>query len=141
MMIVIAVGISVTVFAFASNGFNVYGNSFQNLFASSSNQITEDVVVEQVVFINTGTSSTSGVTIYVLNAGGSSSTISALYVENVTSSSFVGQFAGSPLPVTINSGVIQSIKILGFLPDHGNVYGFTLATSLGNRVLYNAKYN
>jgi hypothetical protein len=139
-MIVIAVGISVTVFGFATNGFNLYGNSFQSLFSNSSNQIAEDVVIEQVAFI-TGISSTSGVTIFILNAGGNPSTISALYVQNLTSSSFVGQFTGSPLPVTINSGIIQSVKILGFLPDHGSVYGFTLATSIGNTVLYNAKYN
>lgn len=141
LMIVIAVGIGVTVFGFATNGFNLYGSSFQSLFSNSSSQIAEDVVIEQVAFINTGSASTSGVTIYVLNAGGNPSTISALYVQNVTTSTFVAQFTGSPLPVTINSGIIQTVKILGFLPDHGNVYGFTLATSIGNTVLYNAKYN
>lgn len=140
-MIVIAVGIGATVFGFATNGFSTYGNSFQSLFSNSANQIAEDVVIEQVAFINTGVPSTSGVTIYILNAGTNPSTISALYVQNVTSSSFVGQFTGSPLPVTINSEIIQSVKILGFLPDHGVVYGFTLATSIGNTVLYNAKYN
>lgn len=140
-MIVIAVGIGVTVFGFATNGFNLYGNSFQNLFSNSSSQIAEDVVIEQIAFINTGSASTSGVTIYILNAGASPSTISALYIQNATESSFVGQFTGSPLPVTINSGIIQTVKILGFVPDHGIVYGFTLATSIGNTVLYNAKYN
>jgi hypothetical protein len=140
-MIVIAVGIGVTVFGFATNGFDIYGNNFQSLFSNSSGQIAEDIVIEQVAFINTGVASTSGVTIYVLNAGGNPSIISALYVQNVTASTFVGQFTQSPLPVTVNSGIIQSFKILGFLPDHGMVYGFTLATSLGNTVLYNAKYN
>ncbi len=140
-MIVIAVGIGVTVFAFATNGFNLYSNSFQSLFSNSANQIAEEVVIEQVAFINTGVASTSGVTIYVLNSGGNPSTISALYVQNVTTSTFVGAFTGSPLPVTIYSGAIQSVKILGFIPDHGTVYGFNLATSIGNTVLYNAKYN
>jgi uncharacterized protein (UPF0333 family) len=138
LMIVIAVGIGVTVFGFATNGFDLYGNSFQSLFSNSSYHIAEDVVIEQVAFINTGTPSTSGVTVYILYCGGNPSTISALYVQNVTTSTFVAQFTGSPLPVTISSGIIQSVKILGFLPDHGNVYGFTLATSIENTVLYNA---
>ncbi len=141
LMLVIAVGIGVTVLGFATNGFDTYGNSFQNLFSSSSNQITENVVIEEAILTSTGVASTSGVTLYILNAGTSASTISALYVQNLTVNSFVGSFTSSPLPVTISAGTIQSVKILGFIPDHGCTYGLTLATSLGNTVIYDAKYN
>ncbi|MGI0091944.1 MAG: archaellin/type IV pilin N-terminal domain-containing protein [Nitrososphaerales archaeon] len=141
LMIVIVVGLGATVFAFATSGFSSFGNSFYNLFQSSSNQIAEDVVIEQVAFTNTGMPSTSGITLYVMNAGVSPSTIEAVYVQNVTATVFVKQFIGSPLPVSINSGVVQSIVIAGFVPDHGTVYAITIATAFGNTVAYDARYN
>ena len=55
LMIVIVVSLGATVLAYASNGFNSFGNGFSNLLTNSGNQIAENYVVEQVVFTNTGT--------------------------------------------------------------------------------------
>ena len=140
-MLIIVVSLGATVFAFATGGFTTFGNSFQSLFSNSSNQISEDVVIQQVTFTNTGNPSTSGFTLYVMNAGTNPSIIGAVYVQNVTANTFVKQFTGTPLPVSINSGVLKSIVITGMVPHHGFVYGFTIATTLGNTVTYNAKYN
>jgi flagellin-like protein len=141
LMIVIVVGLGATLFAFATGAFSSFGSNFQGLLSNSSNKIAEDVVIEQVTFANTLNPSTSGFTLYVMNAGNNPTTIQAVYLQNVTANTFTKQFASSPLPVNINPGALQNITIKGMLPDHGFVYGFTIATSLGNTVTYYAKYN
>lgn len=141
LMLIIVVSLGATVFAFATNGFGAFGNSFSSLFSNSSSQVQENVVIQQVAFTNTGTPSTSGITLYVLNAGTNPATIEAVYVQNATSNTFVNQFTSSPLPVSINSQVVQHITITGFVPDHGRTYTLTIATSYGNTVAYSAKYN
>lgn len=141
-MIVIVVGIGATVFAFATNGFVNFGSGFSNLVSNSNDQISEQIVVEQVVFVNpSGSPTSSGLTLYVRDVGINPSTIAAVYVENLTANSFVKQFTSTPLPVTIQSGVVQSISITGFVPDHGTTYSVTVATQLGNTVILDAKYN
>ena len=141
LMIIVVVSLGATVFAFATGGFDTFGSSFQSLFSNSSSQISQDVVIQQVVFTNTGNPSTSGFILYVMNAGTNSATVQTVYAQNVTTNTFVKQFSSSPLPVSINSGVLQAIVINGMVPDHGFVYAFTIATSLGNTVTYYAKYN
>jgi len=140
-MIIIVVSLGATVFAFATGGFTAFGNSFENLFSNSSSKIAENVVIQQVTFTNTRIASTSGFTLFVLNAGISPTTIQTVYVQNVTANTFTKQFTTSPLPVTINSGILQTIIITGMVPDHGFVYGITIVTILGNTVTYDAKYN
>lgn len=139
-MILVVVGIGTTVFAFATGGLTNYGTNFASIMGTSGNQISEFVTVEQITFINTGNPSTSGANLYVRDVGTNPTTIAAAYVQNSTTSSFVEQFASSPLPVTINSGSFQIIFVKNFVPDHGMVYAFTLATSLGNLVDSNAMY-
>lgn len=141
LMLIIVISLGATVFAFATNGFSAFGSSFSSLFLNSSNQVQENVVIQQVAFTNTGTPSTSGVTLYVLDAGTNPTTIEAVYVQNATANTFVSQFTNSPLPVSINSGVVQYIIITGFVPDHGRTYTLTIATSYGNTVAYSARYN
>jgi hypothetical protein len=139
-MILVVVSMGATVFAFATGGFGSLGNSFSSLLGTAGNKVSEDVVIEQVVFVNTGVPATSGANLYVRDIGINPTTIAAAYVQNMTSVTFVEQFTGSPLPLSINSGSFQIIFVKNFVPDHGQVYGFTLATSLGNTVTYNAKY-
>jgi hypothetical protein len=139
-MILVVVAVGTTVFAFASGGFDSFGSSFSNLMGNSGNQISEQVVVEQAVFVNTGRAATSGADLYVRDVGLNPSTIAAVYVQNATTGSFVEQFTAPPLPTTINSGVFQIVFVSNFVPDHGIVYTFTLATTLGNTVSTNAKY-
>jgi flagellin-like protein len=141
LMILIVVSLGATVFAFATGGFGSFENSFVNLLSNSSNQASERIAIEQILFVNTGVTSTSGVTLFVRDVGINPSTIAAVYVQNVTASAFVAQFTASPLPVTINSGNLARFTILGFLPKHGFVYSITVASTLGNTVLLDAKYN
>lgn len=140
-MIVLVISLGATVFAFATGGFNSFQNSFLNMFSNSSNQISENVVIEQIVFVNTGTSATSGATLFMRDDGINPTTIEAVYVQNSTAGAFVEQAKSAPLPVTINSGILSSFTITGFLPKHGTTYQFTASTSLGNLVVLNAKYN
>lgn len=139
-MILVVVGIGTTVFVFATGGLTSYGTSFSNLMGTSGNQISESVTIEQITFVNSGNPSTSGANLYVRDVGINPSTIAAVYVQNSTASSFVEQFASSPLPLTINSGSFQVIFVKNFVPNHGIVYDFTLATTLGNTVNANAMY-
>lgn len=138
-MILIVVGLGATVFAFATGGFNSFGSNFSNLAGNAGKQISEDMVVEQVVFVNNGNPNTSGANLYVRDVGVNSGTIAAVYVQNMTSNTFVEQSL-TTLPITIRSGAFQVIFVNNFVPEHGVVYGFTLATSLGNTVNVNAMY-
>jgi hypothetical protein len=141
-MLIVVISLGATVFAFATGGFTSIGNSFQGLFSNSSYQVAEHDVIQQLVFVNSGSSGSSGFTIYVLNAGTNPSTIEAVYVQNVVANTFVGQFTtGTNLPGSINSGIVQTITVYGFIPAHGTTYTVTIATSYGNTVAYTAKYN
>lgn len=139
-MILVVVGMGTTVFVFASGGLTNYGTNFASIMGTSGNQISEFVVVEQITYVNTGNPTTSGANLYVRDIGTNPTVIVAVYVQNSTASSFVEQFTSSPLPATINSGSFQIIFVNNFVPDHGIVYVFTLATSLGNTVNSNAMY-
>lgn len=139
-MILVVVALGTTVFVFASGGFNSFGNSFSNLMGNSGNQVSQQVVIEQVVFVNTGDVASSGAKLYVRDIGLNPSTISAVYVQNATANSFVEQFTSAPLPATISSSAFKVMFVSNFVPEHGVVYTFTIATSLGNTVNYNAKY-
>lgn len=139
-MILVVVSIGTTVFVFASGGLTSYGSSLSALMGASGNQISEVVVIEQIVFVNSGNPSASGANLYVRDVGTNPTTIDAVYIQNATASSFVEQFAASPLPLSISPGSFQIIFVKNFMPDHGTVYTFTLATALGNTVSSNAMY-
>lgn len=139
-MILVVVSLGTAVFAFASGSLTSFGSNFANLVGTSGNQISEIVVIEQVTFLNTGNPATSGANLYVRDIGTNPTSIAAVYVQNSTANLFVEQFTSSPLPVSINSGSFQIIAVMNFVPDHGIVYAFTLATSLGNTVSANAMY-
>jgi len=134
-MIVIVVGLSATIFAFATNGFSSLGSNLSNLFGNSANALSERVVVEQVIFNETG--SHLGANLYVRNDGLNPTTISAVYVSNVTAGKFVLSYTVSPAK-QINSGNFEIIAVT-FTPDVGTTYTLTVATLLGNTVVTNAK--
>ena len=134
-MIVIVVGLSATIFAFATNGFSGLGSNLSNQFGNSANALSERVVVEQVTFNETGAK--LGANLYVRNDGTNPATISAVYVNNVTASKFVVSSTVSPVK-QINSGGFAIITVT-FTPDVGTTYALTLATQLGNTVVTNAK--
>ena len=132
-MIVIVVGLSAIIFAYATNGFSGMGSNLSNLFSSSGNAIQERVVVEQVTFNETG--SHLGANLYVRNDGINPTIIAAIYVTNISASKVV---TSSTLSKQINSGSFANIAIT-FTPDVGTTYSFTIATQLGNTVIVNAK--
>ena len=134
-MIVIVVGLSATIFAYATNGFSGLGSNLSNLFGNSANALSERVVVEQVTFNETGAK--LGVNLYVRNDGVNPTIIAAVYITNVSASKFVLSYTLSPTK-QINSGSFQIIAVT-FTPDVGTTYSFTIATQLGNTVVTNAK--
>jgi len=134
-MIVIVVGLSATIFAYATNGFSGLGSNLSNLFGNSANALSERVVVEQVTFNETGAK--LGVNLYVRNDGVNPAIIAAVYITNVSASKFVLSYTLSPTK-QINSGSFQIIAVT-FTPDVGTTYSFTIATQLGNTVITNAK--
>jgi len=135
LMIVIVVGLSATIFAYATNGFSGLGSNLSNLFGNSANALSERVVVEQVTFNETGAK--LGVNLYVRNDGVNPAIIAAVYITNVSASKFVLSYTLSPTK-QINSGSFQIIAVT-FTPDVGTTYSFTIATQLGNTVITNAK--
>jgi hypothetical protein len=135
-MILVVVGASAIIFAVANNSFSSWASSFSNLFGNSSSQLGEKVVVEIVTFNESGSS--LGANIYVRNVGQGDAAVSAVYVSNLTSdNSYVisDQIAN---PRNMLSGSFEIIAI-SFSPIAGSTYSFTLATTLGNTVTYNAK--
>ena len=134
-MIVIVVGLSAIIFAFATNGFSGMGSNLSNLFGSSANALAERVVVEQVTFNETGAK--LGVNLYIRNDGLNPTTLESVYVTNITASKLVLAYTISPAK-QINSGYFEIIAVT-FTPDVGTTYSFTIATQLGNTVITNAK--
>jgi hypothetical protein len=135
-MILVVVSASAIIFTVANNSFTSWASDFSTLFSSSSNQLAERVVIEQVTFNETG--SNLGANLYVRNAGESAASISAVYVTNVTSgNNFVtsNQFSD---PNSIEGGSFEIIPA-SFTPVSGSTYSFTISTSLGNTVTVNAK--
>jgi hypothetical protein len=137
-MIVIVVGLSAIIFAYATNGFSGMGSNLSNLFGNSASALEERVVIEQTTFNETGCSCTKlGVNLYVRNDGVNPTIISAVYVTNITASKLVTAYTLSPAK-QINSGSFALITVT-FTPDVGTTYSFTIATQLGNTVVVDAK--
>lgn len=132
-MIVIVVGLSAIIFAYATNSFSGMGSNLSNFFGNSGSAIEERVVIEQVTFNESG--SHLGANLYVRNDGVNPTIISAIYVTNVTASKAVTSVT---LSKQINSGSFANIAIT-FTPDVGSTYSFTIATQLGNTVVANDK--
>jgi hypothetical protein len=129
----VIVSLAATIFAFATNSFGNLGSGFQNLFATSGNALSERDVIEQVTFNESG--SHLGANIYVRNDGGIPTTVAAIYVNNVTAGAFVLSNQISP-QTQLSVGAFKIFAVT-FTPDHGSVYSFTVATTLGNTVIIN----
>ena len=130
-MILVVVSLSAVIFAFASNGFSSWESGLSTLFGNSSNSLSERIVVEQVTFNESG--SNLGANLYVRNVGQGVSTISAIYLTNATSNTFVLSYQISPAK-QILAGSFKIITVT-FTPDKGSTYSFSIATQLGNTVL------
>ncbi len=62
----------------------------------------------------------------------------SVYVVDQSTGAFVNQFA---ISTALNVGTFVDItsSTVSFTPTHGHTYSFTVTTSLGNSVIYNAK--
>jgi len=90
LLIVITVSIGTLVYTFASSAFGGFGAGFSNLVQGAGNQLAENVVIEQIYFINSnGTSGCPLATnscgdLFIRNVGSNTATISTAYLTNVT---------------------------------------------------------
>lgn len=140
LMVAIVVSLGVVVFTFASTGLSSLTQSFSGLMSGQANAVSEKFVVEQVVFTFSGT---TGADVYVRNVGTLSSSLVSVYVVDQSTGAFVAQFTAGTLPATLNVGNFVDINLhqaaANFAPTHGQSYSFTVTSSLGNSVIYNAK--
>jgi hypothetical protein len=134
----ITVSLGVFVFVYATGGLGTPSQNFANLVTSSGNAISEKFVVEQVTFTTSG--GTQGADVYVRNVGTIPIALVSVYVVDQSAGAFISQFTLSP-PTTVNVGTFASIPhtTLTFTPLHGHTYSFTLASSLGNTVIFYAR--
>lgn len=134
LMVAIVVSLGVVVFTFASTGLSSLTQSFTGLMSNQANALSEHIVVEQVVF----SFSAPGADLYLRNVGSISSTLVSVYVVDQTTGAFVQQFT---ISTAVNVGTVAHIlaSTITFTPTHGQTYSFTVTSSLGNSVIYNAK--
>ncbi len=132
-MIAIVASLGVIVFTFASTGLGSVSQNFANLMGNSGNAVSEKFVVEQVTFTTSGT---QGANLYVRNVGSNPTTLVSVFIVNQTAGAFVKQVPLSS--TTVNVGNFVNVFV-AFIPKHGFTYSFTVSSSLGNRVIYNAK--
>jgi hypothetical protein len=135
-MILVVVSASAVIFTVANNSFSSWTVDFSNLFGTSSNQLSERVVIEQVYFNETGQS--LGANIFVRNAGESDVSVSSVYVMNVTSGNDYVTSDQFSNPNSLLAGAFEVVPA-SFTPVAGCTYSFTIATSLGNTVTIYAK--
>ena len=135
LLVAVVVTLGVLVYAFASYGLGSFSQSFTNLMAGSADTISENDVVEQVVFFFSGT---TGADIYVRNVGAISSTLVSVYIVDQSTGTFISQIA---ISTAVNVGSVVNVPhtTITFAPSHGHTYSFTVTSSLGNSVIYNAK--
>ena len=71
------------------------------------------------------------------NVGSIQTTLVSVYIMDSTSSTFVSQ---TTISTALNVGTVVDIPhaTLTFTPSHGHTYSFTVTSSLGNSVIYNA---
>jgi flagellin-like protein len=134
LMTAIVVSLGSAVFIFASGGLSSLTQGFTNLMTGSGNAVSEHVVVEQAVFFFSGT---TGADVYVRNVGTISSTLVSVYIVDQSTGTFISQ---TGINQAVNVGTVFDVlhTTLTFTPSHGHSYSFTVSTSLGNSVIYNA---
>jgi len=109
LLIVITVAIGTLVYSFASTAFGGFGAGFSNLVQEAGNQLAENVVVEQVYFINVinGTLPETGnacpITftcgdLYLRNVGANTVTVNNIYVTNITLNAPISPTSAPPCP-------------------------------------------
>jgi flagellin-like protein len=134
-MIAVVASLGVLAFTFASSGLGSLSQSFSSLMGGSGDAISEKFVVEQVTFTTAGT---QGADVYVRNVGTISATLVSVYIVDQTSNTFISQ---TTVSTAVNVGTFVDIPhtTLTFTPSHGHAYSFTVTSSRGNSVIYDAE--
>jgi len=135
LLVAIVVSLGALVFTFASGSLSSLTGSFSGLISNQGNAVAEHFVVEQVTITFSGT---TGADVYVRNVGATSSILVSIYVVDQSTNAFVAQV---PISTTLNAGAVVDIPhtTLTFTPSHGHTYSFTVTSSLGNSVTYDAR--
>lgn len=109
---------------------NIYFNWMRARAAPPGN------VMPTVTLGQPSTQSQAGANLYVRNTSPASITLSAVYIQNLTSNTFVEAFQiNSPLNLQPGSLAIVNVP---FTPSRGDTYSFSVATSLGYSVVASA---
>jgi flagellin-like protein len=133
-MLAIVASLGAIVFSFASTGLGNFGNSFTTLISGQGQKLSENLVVEQITFNETG--SLQGANIYVRNDGQGSLTIGTVYSQFASNNSLV--ISPTQFNLQVNQGQFQILAVR-FTPVHGITYSFNVATQTGNTVIALAK--
>jgi hypothetical protein len=134
-LVAVVVSLGVLVFTFASSGLSSLTGTFSRLMTSQGSSASEHLVVMQATFTFSGT---TGADVYVRNAGNVASTVVSVYIVDQSTGTFVKQVAMS---TAVNVGTVADIPhtTLTFAPSHGHTYSFTVTSSLGNSVTFDAR--
>ena len=138
LLVAIVVTLGVLVFTFASGGLSSLTGSFTRLMTNQGDAVGEHFVVMQATFAFSGT---TGASVYVRNVGTISSTLVSVYIVDQSTGTFVKQVPLTAAQGTSNAGTVLDIPntLLTFTPSHGHTYSFTVTSSLGNSVTFDAK--
>lgn len=135
LMLAIVVSLGVLVFTFASGSLGSLSQGFSNLVTSQGDAVKEQFVVEQATFTFSGT---AGADLYVRNVGSVSSSLVSVYVVDQSTGDFVVQIPTST-SLTVGDFVDIPHTTISFAPAHGHTYSFTVTSSRGNSVTYDAR--
>ena len=135
LMLAIVVTLGALVYAFASGGMKSLSENYANAKTGDTKAASEKFLVEQVTFTTSGT---EGADVYVRNVGGIQTTLVSVYITDTTTDAFVSQ---STISVTVDVGTFADIPhaTLSFTPVLDHTYSFTVTSSLGNSVVYDAE--
>lgn len=137
MLLAVVVALGTIVYALASNAFGNFGLGFAGAVSNAGDSLSERIVVEQVTFSPCPNGSNQQACLYVRNVGQEEVTIVALYVTDQTTNVFVGSQSINA-QILVGSFRPIGVSIQGFTVQHAHAYGFTVATSRGNTVTFNA---
>lgn len=97
------------------------------------------MMIADAIVAGPGTT-TTGADLYVRNTGSVSTTLEAVYVNDLSTDTFVGEFALSSSLGTLSVGSMVHIpaSTLAFSEPVGQTFSFTVTSILGNSVVYDA---
>jgi uncharacterized membrane protein YoaK (UPF0700 family) len=137
MLLGIVVALGTIVYAFASNAFGNFGAGFAGAVSNAGDTLSERLIVEQVAFSPCPNAQSQQACVYVRDVGQLDAVVVAIYVNDLTAGTFVGS-VNVNVPVRVGSFASVGIQIQNFSVQHGHAYSFTIVTSRGNSVTYNA---